>query len=94
MSNQLLDVVITKEKYEDLIKAEKVTRLLSRCMNLGGWQAETATERVIEMLMRELKLYPCDVDKLKPIPDYLYRRVEGQKPYNEISINMSVKEEN
>ena len=39
-------------------KLETIVKLFAKSMFYGNWKWETANERVIEMLMREVDLYP------------------------------------
>lgn len=39
-------------------KLETIVKLFAKCMFYGDWKWETPNERVIEMLMREVKMYP------------------------------------
>jgi len=56
--SQLNDVTVSEEKYKKLILAMDVCKVLAKCWHYGDWKWETPNERVMEMLMRQLELYP------------------------------------
>ncbi len=59
-------------------KLETVVLLFAKAMFYGKWKWETANERVITMLMRELELYPLkDEDTMiekTHVDEELYKR--------------------
>lgn len=57
-------------------KMQYVVKILSKIMNSCGWVWETPNERVMQMLMEELGLYPFDDEdemiKNTKVPEELY----------------------
>lgn len=57
-------------------KYEQICKVFAKCMFYGGWQWETPNERVIEMLMREVGLYPfkkeAEMIVKTSVPEELY----------------------
>lgn len=52
-TNKIMSENMTREQ-----KLETIVKIFSKVMFYGNWKWETPNERVIEMLMRELDLYP------------------------------------
>jgi hypothetical protein len=52
-TNKIISENMTREQ-----KLETIVKILAKVMFYGDWKWETPNERVIEMLMREVDLYP------------------------------------
>jgi len=63
-------------------KLETLARLLGKIWFYGEWKSETPNERVIQMLMQELGLYPFkDEDEMiqqTKVNDDLYKQIENE----------------
>jgi hypothetical protein len=59
-------------------------KLFARSMFYGNWKWETANERMMELLMRELGYYPIkdedEMIRITSIPDDLYERAKAAIP--------------
>lgn len=74
--SKINDVTVSEEKYKKLVIAMEVCKVLAKCWYYGDWKWETPNERVMEILMRQLELYPFyDEDKMiekTKVEDELY----------------------
>ena len=78
MEKKYNNKVMTREE-----KFETIVKVLAKCMH-WDWNWETPNERVIEMLMREVDLYPFpDEDVMirqTKVDDELYERATKEIP--------------
>lgn len=79
MDHMLNNKVMTREE-----KLEAIVKLFAKDMHYGDWKWETPNERVIEMLMREVDLYPFwNEDEMilqTKVDDELYERARKVVP--------------
>jgi len=69
-------------------KLEAIVKLFAKCMFYGNWKWETPNERVIEMLMKEIDLYPFPSEDAMifstKVDEELYKRAITEVPTRQI----------
>lgn len=86
-SNTLLTTVKFKEMTREQ-KLETIVKLFAKTMFYGNWKWETPNERVIEMLMREVDLYPFPNEDAMifstKVDEELYKRALTEVPTRQV----------
>lgn len=69
-------------------KLETIVKLFAKSMFYGKWEWETLNERVIEMLMREVDLYPFPNEDAMifstKVDEELYKRAITEVPTRQV----------
>lgn len=69
-------------------KLETIVKLFAKAMFYGDWKWETPNERVIEMLMREVDLYPFPNEDAMifstKVDEELYKRALTEVPSRQV----------
>ncbi|NBX73803.1 MAG: hypothetical protein EBQ89_05825 [Alphaproteobacteria bacterium] len=77
-------VAIAPTKRERTEKLEALSKVLAKIWYYGNWKCETANERVMQMLMEELGLYPFkDEDEMiekTAVDEDLYVKAKASVP--------------